>query len=45
MTVDPLSDLEIEVQSYDIQRVASVYFDRSGTRCWTKAWFNGKEKR
>ena len=44
MTVDPLSDLEIEVQSYDIQRVASVYFDRSGTRCWTKAWFNGKEK-
>ena len=44
MTVDPLSDLEIEVQSYDIQRVASVYFDRSGTRCWTKTWFNGKEK-
>ena len=21
-----------------------MYFDRSGTRCWTKAWFNGKEK-
>ena len=21
-----------------------MYFDNSGTRCWTKAWFNGREK-
>lgn len=44
MTVDPLSDLQIDVLSYDIEREASVYFDTSGTRCWTKAWFNGREK-
>ena len=43
-TIDPLLDLQIDVQSYDIDREASVYFDNSGTRCWTKAWFNGREK-
>ena len=41
---DPLEDLDIDVHSYDISREASVYFDTSGTRCWTKAWFNGREK-
>lgn len=44
LTVDPLANLEIDIQTYDVQRTASVYFDRSGTRCWTKAWFNGREK-
>ena len=44
MTADPLASMEIDVQSYDIHRLASVYFDRSGTRCWTKAWFNNREK-
>ena len=38
--VDPLSDLSIEVESYDIKHEAYVYFDTSGRRCWTKAWFN-----
>ena len=42
--VDPLSDLSIEVESYDIKHEAYVYFDTSGRRCWTKAWFNGKEE-
>lgn len=41
---DPLENMEIEAQSYDIERVASIYFDRSGTRAWTKAWFNGHEQ-
>lgn len=44
LTVDPLANLEVDIQTYDVQRTASVYFDRSGTRCWTKAWFNGREK-
>lgn len=42
--VDPLSDLSIEVESYDIKHEAYVYFDTSGRRCWTKAWFNAREK-
>lgn len=41
---DPLKDMEIDIQSYDIDRTATVYFDRSGTRCWTKAWFNKREQ-
>lgn len=36
--------MEINIGSYDVEREASVYFDTSGTRCWTKAWFNGREK-
>lgn len=39
-----MSDLQIDVLSYDIDREASVYYNTSGTRCWTKAWFNGREK-
>ena len=41
---DPLQNLEIDIHSYDISREASIYFDTTGTRCWTKAWFNGREK-
>ena len=43
MMVDPLENLEIDIHSYDISREASVYFDTPGTRCWTKAWFNGRD--
>lgn len=42
--VDPLATLQINVQSYDVRRVASVYFNRDGTKAWTKAWFNDREK-
>ena len=42
--VDPLRNLNIAVGSYDIKREASVYFDSSGSKSWTKAWFSGKEK-
>lgn len=44
MTADPLKDLEIDIQNYDVERTASVYYDNQGIRCWTKAWFNGREK-
>ena len=38
--IDPLADLDIEVQSFDIPRTVSVYPDQAGIRWWTKAWFN-----
>ncbi len=44
MTVDPLSTLQISVQSFDVRRIASVYADTAGNRWWTKAWFNGNER-
>ncbi len=44
MMVDPLKDLQVSVDNYDVQRIASVYPDNSGQRWWTKAWFNGREK-
>ena len=42
--IDPLEELEIDVQSFDIPRVVSVYPDRAGVRWWTKAWFNNREE-
>lgn len=44
MMIDPLADMQVEVQNYDIERIASVYFDRSGQRAWTKAWFNHRDQ-
>lgn len=41
--IDPLAELEIDIQSFDIPRLVSVYPDRSGIRWWTKAWFNNSE--
>lgn len=38
--IDPLADLEIDVQSFDIPREVSVYSDQGGINWWTKAWFN-----
>ena len=32
------------MQSFDIQRMVSVYPDKDGIIWWTKAWFNGKKK-
>ena len=42
--IDPLAGLEIDVQSFDIPRLVTVYPDKAGIRWWTKAWFNGKEE-
>ena len=42
--IDPLADLDIDIQSFDIPRLVSVYPDRAGVRWWTKAWFNNREE-
>lgn len=36
--------MQIGIENYDIPRTASIYFDSEGNRCWTKAWFCGREK-
>ena len=42
--IDPLDTLQIDVQNYDIKRIASVYADNAVERRWTTACFNGREK-
>ena len=42
--IDPLEGFECKAEVYDVQRKATLYFDSEGKRCWTKAWFNGREK-
>lgn len=42
--IDPLENLQIDVQSYDLKRACSVYCDNAGEKWWTTAWFNGREK-
>lgn len=39
-----MEGLEIDVHSFDIPRLVTVYPDRAGLRWWTKAWFNNKEE-
>ena len=39
-----MAGLDIDVQSFDIPRLVSVYPDRAGVRWWTKAWFNNREE-
>lgn len=36
--------MTVSIDSYDVQREVSIFFDSEGRRCWTKAWFNGREK-
>lgn len=42
--IDPLAELDIDIQSFDIPRAVTVYPDRAGIRWWTKAWFNNREE-
>ena len=35
--------MDIDIQSFDIPRIVSVYPDQAGVRWWTKAWFNNRE--
>jgi formylmethanofuran dehydrogenase subunit D len=42
--IDPLAELEIDVQSFDIPKLITVYPDQAGIRWWTKAWFNNQEE-
>jgi hypothetical protein len=41
--IDPLATLHIDVQSFDIPRIVSVYGNKAGNRWFTKAWFNNRE--
>ena len=41
---DPLKNLAVSVQTFDIPRKASVWPDNGGIRWWTKAWFNHHDK-
>lgn len=41
--IDPLAGLDIDIQSFDIPRIVSVYPDQAGLRWWTKSWFNNSE--
>lgn len=41
--IDPLADWDIDIQSFDIPSMVSVYPDRFGIRWFTKAWFNNSE--
>lgn len=41
---DPLADMEVDAEAFDVKRIASIYASRDGERWWTKAWFNGREK-
>ena len=39
-----MAELDIDIQSFDIPRLVTVYPDRAGVRLWTKAWFNNREE-
>lgn len=39
-----MADLSLDIQSFDIERLVTVYPDRPGMRWWCKSWFNGKEE-
>lgn len=43
MTVD-LLNYGAKSDSYDIRRIASVYYNAQGDRAWTTAWFNNHDK-
>ena len=36
--------MDIDIQSFDIPRIVSVYPDRFGIRWCTKAWFNNRNE-
>lgn len=36
--------MDIDIQTFDIPRLVSVYTDRAGVRWWTKAWFNNRDE-
>jgi len=41
--IDPLENLDIDVQSFDIQRLVAVYPDKAFLHWWVKSWFNNSE--
>lgn len=41
--IDSLAEMQCNFEGYGIQRICSVYFNRTGEMAWTKAWFNGSD--
>ncbi|WP_270561412.1 hypothetical protein [Bacteroides cellulosilyticus] len=39
-----MAELEIDINSFDIPRLVTVYPDQAGIRWWTKAWFNNRSE-
>lgn len=39
-----MAQLDIDVQSFDIPRLVTVYPDQAGIHWWTKAWFNNRNE-
>lgn len=39
-----MAGLEIDIQSFDIPRLVTVYPDQAGVHWWTKAWFNNRNE-
>ena len=39
-----MAELDIDIQSFDIPRLVTVYPDRAGVRWWPKAWFSNREE-
>lgn len=44
LTVDPLKELQTDIQSFDISHRAFLYYNQSGDRVWTKGYFNNRPK-
>lgn len=44
MMEDALKNMSIKSESYDIRRIATVYYNASASRAWTAAKFNNRDK-
>ena len=42
--MDPLKELQTDIQSFDISHRAFLYYKQSGDRVWTKGYFNNRPK-
>lgn len=36
--------MQCSFEPYGIQRICSVYFNRTGQKAWVKSWFNGRDE-
>lgn len=42
--IDPLAQMQVKIDNFDIARTATVYGDNAGSRWWTKGYFNNRDK-
>ena len=43
MIVDPLENMSVSSQCYDVQRKSYITYSNGATMAWLNAFFNGKE--